>query len=126
MSRLLLTLSLVIFAFTPAFAGVDSMDLGSASVDSTGGGSVTVTGSSSGDLQGFVISVGHDPAIITLDSIDILGTDAEIAGAEFVVPTTYADGGTIGVVLDFNAPYDGQSIGAGAGLTKLSVGLPQN
>lgn len=118
MSRLIMTMGLVLFAFTPALAGVDSVELGNTSVDSTGGGTVTVTGNSmSGDLQGYVLCVSHDPAIITLDSIDVLGTDAEVAGAEFVVPTTYADGGTLGVVLDFNAPYDGQSISAGMGLT---------
>ena len=117
MNRLLLAVSLVLFGGAQAIAGVDSMDLGSTSVDSTGGGTVTVTGASSGDLQGFVISVSHDSAVITLDSIDILGTDTDIAGAEFVVPTTYADGGTIGVVLDFNAPYDGQVISGGSGLS---------
>ena len=85
MNRLLLAVSLVLFGGAQAIAGVDSMDLGSTSVDSTGGGTVTVTGASSGDLQGFVISVSHDSAVITLDSIDILGTDADIAGAEFVV-----------------------------------------
>ena len=52
MNRLLLAVSLVLFGGVQAIAGVDSMDLGSTSVDSTGGGAVTVTAASSGDLQG--------------------------------------------------------------------------
>ena len=118
MNRLLLAASLVLFAGGQAFAGTgNTVGVGNTSVDSTGGGSVTVTGSADGDVQGYVLSVSHDAAVITLNSIDIQGTDAEIAGAEFVVPTTYADGGTLGVVLDFNAPYDGQVISAGSNLT---------
>ena len=112
---------IVALMFTTQFAlagGItDSMTAGNTSVDSTGGGSVSVSADSSGDLQGYVVSLSHDPAVITLTSIDIVATDSENAGAEFVIPTTYADGGTLGVVLDFNAPYDGQAISAGNGLT---------
>jgi len=117
LNRLLLAICLAFFVGAQANAGTDSMSMGATSVSSDGGGTVTVSGSSSGDVQGFVISVSHDPTIITLDSIDIAGTDAANAGAEFVVPTTYADGGTVGVVLDFNAPYDGQVINGGGGLS---------
>ena len=116
--RLSLVVCLFVFVGAQASAGINNeMNMSNVSVDSNGGGTATVSGAANGDLQGYVISVSHDPAIITLTGIDILGTDAELAGAEFVVPTTYADGGTIGVVLDFNAPYDGQVIAAGSGLT---------
>jgi len=86
----------------------------SVSAPSTGGSAVRVLFDSSADVQGFVISMSHDPAAITLSGVDIAGTDTELSGAEFVVPAVYADGGTIGVVLDFNAPYDGQVIPASA------------
>ncbi|NCF55840.1 MAG: hypothetical protein GWP41_06195, partial [Planctomycetia bacterium] len=112
---------IVALMFTTQFALaggiIDSMSAGNTTVDSTGGGSISVSADSTGDLQGYVISLSHDPAVITLTSIDISGTDSENAGAEFVIPTTYADGGTLGVVLDFNAPYDGQAISAGNNLT---------
>ncbi len=67
---------------------------------------------SSGPVQGFVLSIAHDDGL-TLNSINLNGTVASSAGAEFVVPTVYPDGGTVGVVLDFNAPFNGQVIPVG-------------
>ncbi len=85
----------------------------STSVASTGGGTARIMMDSPLDVQGFVVSMSHDPTMITLTGIDISGTDTETANAEFVVPTVYVNGGTLGVVLDFNAPYDGQVIPQG-------------
>ncbi|MFQ6047685.1 MAG: hypothetical protein ACE5PT_15225, partial [Gemmatimonadales bacterium] len=66
-------------------------------------------------VQGFVLSLAHDPAVATLEEISLAGTATEAAGAEFVVPRIYPDGGTLGVVLDFDPPYAGQTIPAGDG-----------
>ena len=66
--------------------------------------------------QGFVLSIAHDAADVTLESIDIDGTVTELAGAELVVPQIFPAGGTLGVVLDFSAPFDGQVIAAGLDL----------
>ena len=84
--------------------------------DSSGNGSARILMENAGDTQGFVLSVGHSAADLSLDSIDLTGTATESAGAEFVVTDVYADGGTMGVVLDFNAPFDGQTIAAGANI----------
>jgi len=69
-----------------------------------------------GDTQGFVLSISHNSAVVTLVDINIDGTATEAAGAEFVVDNILAGGGTLGVVLDFNAPFDGQTIAAGQGI----------
>ena len=68
-----------------------------------------------GDVQGFVTAVAHDPVGIFLEDITI-GVDTEIAGAEFTITNIYLDGGTLGVVLDFNSPFEGQAIPAGVDL----------
>ena len=81
--------------------------------DSSGNGSVRILLENSGESQGFVLAIAHDGAELTLESIDLAGTETEAVGAEFSSINTYADGGTIGVVLDFGAPFDGQTIGAG-------------
>ena len=92
----------------------DNMTIESASGPSDGGGVARVLMSnSSGDVQGFVTSIGHDASALTLTGVNISGTIADSVGAEFVVPMLFADGGTIGVVLDFDPPYDGQVIGLG-------------
>ena len=84
--------------------------------DSSGQGSARILLENSGDTQGFVLSVGHDGSELTLDGIDLAGTETESAGAEFTAVETYTDGGTIGVVLDFNFPFDGQTVPAGNNL----------
>ena len=81
--------------------------------DSSGNGSVRILLENSGESQGFVLAIAHDGAELTLESIDLAGTETEAVGAEFSSINTYSDGGTIGVVLDFGAPFDGQTIGAG-------------
>jgi hypothetical protein len=103
---------------TMVLAGTDtaSYTAESQSVASTGGASIRILMDSSNDCQGYVISMSHDGAVVTLDTIDIAGTAADTAGAEFMVPNTYATGGTLGVVMDFSAPFDGQVIGAGSNI----------
>jgi hypothetical protein len=81
--------------------------------DSSGNGSTRILLENSGETQGFVLAIAHDGAELTLDSIDLAGTETEGVGAEFTSVNTYANGGTIGVVLDFTAPFDGQTIGVG-------------
>lgn len=68
---------------------------------------------SSGAVQGFVLAIAHEDGL-TLNSIHLNGTVTASAGAEFVVPTLHPTGGTLGVVLDFNSPFGGQTIGVGA------------
>jgi hypothetical protein len=69
-----------------------------------------------GATQGFVLSISHDPGVATLVDINTDGTETEAAGAEFEATNILGNGGTIGVVLDFTAPFDGQAIPAGQDL----------
>ncbi|MDE0960403.1 MAG: hypothetical protein OSB09_06455 [Planctomycetota bacterium] len=91
----------------------DSMRLESIEFDSDSSGSARVLlSNSSGAVQGFVLAVAHDPALVTLQGI-ILGAETLAAGAELVVPELHSNGGTLGVVLDFESPFEGQSIATG-------------
>ena len=67
----------------------------------------------SGAVQGFVLAISHDPSVITLEDINIDGTITETVGAEFVTPDILSNGGTLGVVLDFSSPFNGQTIPIG-------------
>ena len=67
-----------------------------------------------GPVQGYVTAMTHDPTVITLEAIS-LGAAAETAGAEFVVTNLYENGGTLGIVIDFTPPFDGQTIPLGDG-----------
>ncbi|MBN1420158.1 MAG: hypothetical protein JXP34_15370 [Planctomycetes bacterium] len=60
-------------------------------------------------LAGFVLSIEHEPTA-ELRRISLEGTDTMAAGVEFHVANIYPTGGTLGVVLDFQAPFDGQTI----------------
>ena len=68
-----------------------------------------------GPVQGFVTAVTHDPAVITLEDIG-LGADTLANGAEFEISNLYENGGTLGVVMDFNPPFDGQTLPLGNGI----------
>lgn len=83
-------------------------------------------------VEGFVVCLAHEAGIALAD-INLNGTATEAAGAEFVQVDTYNDGGTIGVVLDFDPPFDGQTIPVGtapahiANFTyQLATELPPN
>jgi hypothetical protein len=69
-----------------------------------------------GATQGFVTSVSHDSTALDLEAITLTGTATAAAGAEFVASNILASGGTLGVVLDFVAPFLGQTIPAGQDL----------
>lgn len=66
-----------------------------------------------GEVEGYVIALCHNPADLTLMDIAV-GADAANAGVEFMAPEIFANGGTLGVVLDFNSPFTGQTIPVGA------------
>ncbi|MDE0959833.1 MAG: hypothetical protein OSB09_03555, partial [Planctomycetota bacterium] len=87
---------------------------GSATADGTGstGDARIMLDNSLGGVQGFVTAISHDPTMITLEGIST-GADADAAGAEFQISNSYANGGTFGVVLDFQSPFDGQTIPEG-------------
>jgi hypothetical protein len=68
----------------------------------------------SGAVQGFVLAISHDSGALTLRDINIDGTITDTVGAEFVATDILANGGTLGVVLDFNSPFGGQTIPIGS------------
>jgi hypothetical protein len=95
----------------PPPAGLEAEDTQALS---TGGGCARVLlDNDAGATQGFVLSISHNPAVLTLSGINLTGTATAAAGAEFVATNILATGGTIGVVLDFLAPFLGQTIPAG-------------
>ena len=80
----------------------------------TGDAHITID-NSLGAVQGYVTAVTHDSTVITLESIS-LGATATDNSAEFEISNIYENGGTLGVVMDFNSPFDGQTIPLGTGL----------
>ncbi len=92
------------------------MEGGSAPADGTGttGDARVLLDNSLGGVQGFVTAVTHDPAVLTLEGITT-GEATDAANAEFQLSNIYPDGGTLGVVVDFTAPFDAQTIPMGNG-----------
>ena len=92
----------------------DSLTIESLSVlsDRSGDARVLMT-NMSGPVQGFVLAISHDESVLTLEEINLEGTVTDSIGAELVVPQVVSGGGTIGIVLDFQSPFDGQTIPLG-------------
>ena len=91
-----------------------TLTIESASFPSDQGGCVRILlDNDVGATQGFVLSISHDDTVLTLTDINIDGTDTALQSPEFEATNILANGGTIGVVFDFVAPFDGQAIPAG-------------
>lgn len=93
----------------------DSLSIGNATIQPGQSGCAPIRMSNqSGPVQGFVLAIEH-AADLTLASININGTVTQAEGAEFIVPhlLNASNGGTLGVVMDFNAPFTNKAIPVG-------------
>jgi hypothetical protein len=61
--------------------------------------------SNSPGLQGYVVAIQHNSGQVTLTAAT---SGAAAAAAEFVSADLFPTGGTVGVVMDFNPPFDNQ------------------
>jgi len=107
--------ALTIQPIPPATYTIESASFPSVDGNTTGN-CVRILLENSNATQGFVTSISHDPGVVTLVSINLVGTATDAAGAEFVAPNILPGGGTLGVVLDFNAPFGGQTIAGGSNI----------
>lgn len=65
-------------------------------------------------VEGYVVALCSEAADLTLDSIAV-GSAAVAQAADFSQAETFANGGTLGVVIDLLAPYTNNTIPAGEG-----------
>jgi hypothetical protein len=100
-----------------------SLSIGSPTV--TGANvAMQVTMSSDTPVEGFVLSVALDP---NLAATNVRGAGATIANnAELVVAEILSGGFTLGVIMDFDEPYDGQTIPAGTNILIAEADLVAN
>jgi hypothetical protein len=68
---------------------------------------------STAPTEGYVLAIGFDPAFVAADELTSDGTVADAVGAELSIAEIFADGATLGVVLDASPPFAGQTIAAG-------------
>ena len=77
-------------------------------------GSASVMMDNRNPVQGYVVALCHDAAQLDLSSIDV-GSAAQAQGADFTSADVFANGGTLGVVIDLVAPFTNNVIPAGQG-----------
>jgi hypothetical protein len=63
-------------------------------------------------VEGYVVSLCHDPAELTLSAIAV-GAAATAQAADFSASEIFPTGGTLGVVIDLVAPFTNNTIPAG-------------
>lgn len=73
---------------------------------------VDITLDNGQEVEGYVVSIQNSEDV-TLDAITTEGTAAGAVGIEFEASKIYPNGGTLGVVFDYEAPWDGQVLPAG-------------
>ena len=76
-------------------------------------GAVRVLMTNRTNVEGYVTAICHDGAVLSLESV-AAGPAATDAGADFIQEEMFADGGTLGVVLDLVTPFEGNMIPPGA------------
>ena len=86
---------------------------GESDPDASSCGQARVLMTNNRDVEGYVVAVCHDPAVLRLDSI-VVGSAAMSNGADFTQPEVFSNGGTLGVVMDLFSPFEGNVIPAGA------------
>jgi hypothetical protein len=91
---------------------VSEMSIGGSPSNDTNGGAARVMLRNCADVEGYVVALCHDPADLTLESIAV-GDAANAAGAEFSASEIFDGGGTLGVILDVEPPFDGQVLAPG-------------
>ena len=91
---------------------IGTPDGGNPTADSNGCGNASVMLLNPGPVEGYVVALCHDPAVLTVEDIQV-GDAATGVGAEFTSVDILSNGGTIGVVLDFAQPFEGQTITPG-------------
>ncbi len=67
-----------------------------------------------GPVEGYVVALCHDGAMLTLDSIAV-GAAATAQAADFSASEIFSNGGTLGVVIDLVSPFTNNTIPIGEG-----------
>lgn len=92
---------------------VSAMFIDGTPSNDTNGGAARVMLANCSDVEGYVVALCHNPADLTLESISV-GDEANAVGAEFSAAEVFDGGGTLGVILDVEPPFDGQVLAPGA------------
>lgn len=85
-------------------------------IPTSGVGSVPVRLTNVIALDGFVVAIAHDPAVLELESISTLGTVTEASEAEFIavdIAPPGGSGGTLWAIFEFEPPFGGRTLGPG-------------
>jgi len=109
--------AVAILVFTSSASAQQSLSIaGASTVQGTGSATFCVELDSTAPVEGFVLAITYDSAVVTVDSIDRTALTSETE-AELFVPEILGNGWTLGVVMDSGPPFDGQTIAAGSGLS---------
>ncbi|MDG1454618.1 MAG: hypothetical protein P8R38_00265, partial [Planctomycetota bacterium] len=110
-----LTFVVLLLTSTLAHAGGgQQLTISDASILGISETSLDITMDSTAPTEGFVLAIGVDDSLLSISDIAAAGSTLS-ASAELVVPEVFPNGATLGVVLDAQSPFAGQSIGAGSG-----------
>ena len=114
---LMLTVTLLL---SSTAGGQQSLTISDGSILGVGSDTLNITMDSTAATEGFVVAIGIDSSLLTVSDLSTAGA-TDSTGAELAVPEIFADGATLGVVLDAQSPFDGQTIPAGSGTLIASM-----
>jgi hypothetical protein len=74
---------------------------------------LSITMDASFAVQGFVLAIGYDESLVTATDLATAGSAED---AELIIPEVLTGGVTMGVIMDAEPPFDGQTIAPGGAI----------
>ena len=111
--RNLLLLLLLLTGFCGFVAGQESLTIGDGTSVGLSQAVLPITMDASSSVQGFVLAIGYDESKVTADDLAAAGGAED---AELIIPEVLTGGVTMGVIMDADPPYAGQTIAPGSGI----------
>lgn len=109
--RVFITLvAVLLFGFNGAAMAQQSLTISDGMTEGLTPKTLPVSMNASEDVEGFVLAIGFDDSLIAASDVVAVGDAAE---AELLVPAVFPSGVTLGVVMEFELPFDSRVIEAG-------------
>lgn len=115
---------ITILVFGDGVRAQNQLSIESVSLPSGGSGELRVEMTNDAPVSGYTLALGFDPSDAGVVGVNLSGTISDSVGAEGFFSQIFPSGGVIvGVFLDQDPPFDGQTIPVGAAQAILNLEL---
>ena len=107
---LIFSLLFCLFGFSLEVTAQQSLTVSDVSIQGLNPGTLAITMDADQEVEGYVLAITFDGLLVSASDFTPVGVSAQ---AELVVPEVFPSGVTLGVVMDAEPPFEGNTIPAG-------------